>query len=141
MKPPKCKSCGAEEWRHTCGVKLNLPKLAILKAEAVGSSPTLNDVASADGGQTAPSVRNADAGKRARARGKRSQEAAGGTDVAVAQEVERGQLITPSSSKGRTSDFGSENVGSIPTEGTSFDRLAYQREYMRRYRAKKAGKV
>lgn len=43
----------------------------------------------------------------------------------------------PSSSNGRTSDFGSENRGSTPREGTKrapkdkFDRTEYQRLYMR----------
>lgn len=30
MKPPKCRTCGAEEWRHTCG---NLPKIRIPSRE------------------------------------------------------------------------------------------------------------
>lgn len=27
MKPPKCKTCGAEEWKHTCGPKLSVAEI------------------------------------------------------------------------------------------------------------------
>lgn len=41
MKPPKCKSCGAEEWRHTCGPKID-PAIGLgqNKAWASGFGPS-----------------------------------------------------------------------------------------------------
>lgn len=39
MKPPKCKNCGVEEWRHTCGVVPVLPTKAPKKAGVAGSGP------------------------------------------------------------------------------------------------------
>jgi hypothetical protein len=41
MKPPKCKSCGAEEWRHTCGPALTIDEKVALRAHRPISTPFL----------------------------------------------------------------------------------------------------
>jgi len=66
MKPPKCKSCGKEEWRHTCGggvtitasssgltPRKNAPKLSVaseLLADRVGSKPSPTNAKDAEAG-------------------------------------------------------------------------------------------
>lgn len=40
MKPPKCKTCGAEEWKHTCGPRFE-PKHISLKASVSPVTPAL----------------------------------------------------------------------------------------------------
>lgn len=48
--------------------------------------------------------------------------------------------LSRSASGARTEKDDAASVGATPGPASGFDRTAYQREYMRRYRAKNAGK-
>ena len=37
MKPPKCKSCGKEEWRHTCGAPIPIILTRLHHADLAGT--------------------------------------------------------------------------------------------------------
>lgn len=72
----------------------------------------------------------------------------GSSDIGQAQKVERrspkpkasGSIpetgASAGSSNGRTAPFDGVNAGSTPAPATKFDKVAYQRQYMRDRRAK-----
>lgn len=107
MKPPKCKSCGAEEWRHVCQPKTVSPARASKTGVVAGSNPATEIVA-----KHRPSM-------------------------GVPAAVSTGEVQPAKAASEAGLDRGVAQSGGAPPP---FDRNAYQREYMRSYRAKKAGK-
>lgn len=43
IKPPKCKTCGAEEWRHTCGPNPKIMALLEQRIAEAENSQTIRD--------------------------------------------------------------------------------------------------
>lgn len=136
MNPPKCKTCGKEEWNHTCGpvfTSSDLKTLATPKTSGL-SAPVKSGEC-----QTSSTANGT------LERGKKSSKAIPQSSPkdqnpklrdSKATTTARTSKRDPSSSSGRTTDFESVNPRSNRGEGTKFDRNAYQRDYMA---AKRAG--
>ena len=42
MKPPKCRNCGGEEWRHICSGSVSSPAPSRVTSQVVAAKPAVN---------------------------------------------------------------------------------------------------
>lgn len=107
MKPPKCKSCGVEEWRHVCGQPLQFSKVSKVTISADGSAVIQG--------------RNTD--NRMIREGRKNPF---GASVTIDPSLPDGVLQFREPETGKVL----ASITHLQTEKPPFDRNAYQRQYM-----------